>query len=314
MPTNFPQGLTSMGVPAGVGDLIPMNGRKQIWVRGVSSLATIGQNRDLIGNDGAPGDNPDEPLLTMARAFQLLESGAVIHFTGDIKEQLSAPDGIFDVTIIGEGTRPRHADAHTGNNGYSAATWKSPAVPAATTALLTVRQQGWRFANILFACPSDDAALDFIRDAAAGDLERDSSHAAVLGCRFAGAGLAGIKISGTENVFDLLIKGNIFNDLTTAITAGAFCHRFIIEDNRFDLNTNHIVASLTDSFILNNVMGQFTTLSIDLTGGGGHNVITKNYLSGTYGIGGGYVKSNANDEWAGNFNSLAGGITAADPA
>ena len=40
----------------------------------------------------------------------------------------------------------------------------------------------------------------------------------------------------------------------------------------------------------------------------------KNYLSGTFSSAGGYTVANANDEWAGNFNTLAGGITVADPA
>lgn len=311
-PTSYPNGVLSMGGLAALGPFSPMNGRKHIWVRGVTSVATSGSNRDLLGNDGAPGDNPDEPLRTMARAFVLAEPGCTIHFTGNIREQLNSPAGLFDVTIVGEGNRPRHADAHTGNNGYSAATWKSPAVPVAVTPLLKVRQQGWRFANILFANPSDAPALDFMRDAAAGDDERDSSHAEVLGCRFAG-GSSGIKITGTEIVHNLFIHDNIFNDITRAIWATAYyARRAVIEHNIFELNTNHIVAAFGDSHILNNSFGQFTTLSIDLTGGNGHNVITGNYLSGTYSIAGGYKKSNANDEWAGNQN--VAGVTTVVPA
>lgn len=293
----------------------PANGRKHLWVRGVTSLATSGQLRDLIGNDGAPGDNPDEPLRTMARAFVLAEPGCVIHFTGNIREELSTPAGLFDVTIIGEGNRPRHADAHTGNNGYSAATWKPPAAPTAATPLLVVRQQGWRFFNILFVPAVDAAALEFMRDAAAGDDERDSSHAEIAGCRFAG-GQDGILISGPEIVHNLHIHNNIFNDATgTAIKAAAYyARRAIIEDNIFEKNVNHIVAALGESIIRRNHFNQHTTQSIDLNGGNGLNVITGNFLSGTYSVAGGYRKSNANDDWGGNWNTGVGILTAADPA
>jgi hypothetical protein len=281
-----------------------MNGGNHYWVRAYSGVGG--------GSNGNGGKSPDEPLLTMAKAFTLIDSGDIIHFVGNVAEQIETPAGVFDVTIIGEGTRPRHADAHTGNNGYQTATWKTAGI--ATTPLLKVRQQGWRICNVLIAPPADSPGIDFMRDAAAGDSERDSSHSGVYGCRFAG-GSSGIKITGTEIVHDIEIAGNIFNDITRAIWATAYYgRRFLIHDNDFDLNTNHIVAALGDSKIINNVFGQFTTMGVDLTNGNGHNVVTKNYLSGTYSIGGGYKKSNANDEWAGNFNSLTGGITAVVPA
>lgn len=304
--TKYPFGVSSFGCPLPASSLYPMNGEKHWWVRAYSGVGG--------GSDGMPGDNPDEPLLTMAKAFTKIDSGDVIHFVGNVREQLNTPAGVFDVTIIGEGTRPRHADAHTGNNGYQTATWKAPAAPAATTPLLKVRQQGWRIVNVLIAPPSDEAGISFMRDAATGDDERDSSQSGVYGCRFAG-GSSGIKIIGTEIVHGIEIYGNYFADITRAIYATSYYgRRCIIEKNKFELNTNHIVAALGDSVIINNVFGQFTTLSIDLTDGNGHNVVTKNYLSGTYSIAGGYKKSNANDEWAGNFNSLAGGITAVVPA
>jgi len=89
-----------------------------------------------------------------------------------------------------------------------------------------------------------------------------------------------------------------------------------IKGNTFQGNTNHIVAPMTQSMIHDNLFGSFTTKSIDISGGqaAGLNVITRNYLSGTYSNVGGYTGSAGSDEWAGNNNSLAGGITAADPA
>src|SRR6476619_180307 len=103
-PTNF----TSLAV-AGA----PVNGSP--W----GSRWFVDGNR---GGDNQTGDNRDEPFRTMAKALAVVGSGDTIYFRGNIVENLVAPAGIFDVTIIGAGNRPRHADAHTGNNGYSSAT------------------------------------------------------------------------------------------------------------------------------------------------------------------------------------------------
>src|SRR5688572_5988810 len=77
------------------------------------------------GNRGGAGNNgraSGRAFLTMAQAMSSVASGDTIYLRGNITENIIAPAGIFDVTIIGAGNRPRHADAHTGNNGYSGAT------------------------------------------------------------------------------------------------------------------------------------------------------------------------------------------------
>lgn len=251
----------------------------------------------------------DNPFLTMAAALAVVQSGDSIYFKGNVIENLTAPAGIFDVSIIGAGTRPRHADLHTVNNGYSAATWKAL---SQTDPLFVLRQQGWTLWNILFDCPTSDAALEFIRDAASGNSERDSSHAGVYGCRFA-AGQEAIRITGTENVFDVEVAGNIFNDLTHAIvSSGGFANRWLIHNNEFHANTNHIDVGFVETSIRNNIFGKKTTKGIDLTGGS-DNIVTMNYLYGTYSNAGGYT-AGTNDEWGANMNVISGGWTAADPA
>lgn len=265
------------------------------------------------GNRGADGQNgklPGRSFATLTKALSVASSGDTIYLRGNVTENVTAPAGLFDITIIGAGNRPRHADAHTGNNGYSGATWKASVT---SDPLCIVRQQGWRFENILFACPTTDAALDFIRDAASGDSERDSSHAIIRGCRFAG-GQDGIRITGTENVFNVLVEDCIFHDKTgTAIvSSGGYAHRWVIRNNEFVENVNHIDVGFTQAVIRGNNFGKFTTKSIDLTGGA-NNAVFGNHLSGTYSNAGGYT-AGTNDEWGGNFNSLSGGVTAADPA
>ncbi len=264
------------------------------------------------GNRGADGNNgrsTGRAYGTMAKAMANVASGDTIFLRGNITENITAPAGIFDVTIIGAGNRPRHADAHTGNNGYSGATWKAS---SQTEPLLILRQQGWRLQNILFDAPTSDAAVEFIRDAAAGDAERDSSHAEIIGCRFAG-GATGILITGTELVFNVRIAGCVFHGLTDAIDSpGAYANHWVFEDNVFMDNTNHIDSGFARSIIRRNVFGKFTTMSIDLTGGV-NNMVVDNDLSGTYSINGGY-KAGTDDEWGGNRGNLTGGTTAADPA
>jgi hypothetical protein len=238
------------------------------------------------GNRGAAGNNgksPGRAFSSLATCLSVASSGDTIFLRGNITENVTAPAGLFDISIIGAGNRPRHADAHTGNGGYSGATWKASVT---SDPLCIVRQQGWRFENILFACPTTDAALDFIRDAASGDSERDSSHAIVRGCRFAG-GQDGIRITGTENVFNVLVEDNMFHDQTgtSIVSSGGYAYRWMIRNNEFVANANHIDVGFTQATIRDNNFGKFTTKSIDLTGGA-NNVVTRNHLSGTYSNGG----------------------------
>jgi hypothetical protein len=267
------------------------------------------------GNDGLSAATP---FLTMAKAFASIASGDTIYFRGNIREQLSTPAGVFDVTIIGGGNRPRHADAHTGNGGYSAATWKQPESPTASTPLLKVKQQGWRTINVLFSgAPAGTPAIQLFRDGGAGDLERDASHFHMLNCRVDGAPI-GIQDSG--GCAFVRIENTLFRGMTTTAinaVAGAGIGTLLcwqVLDNMFQDNVNHMILGLNQGIVRGNLLGKFTTKSIDLTGGTGYNVVTGNTLSGTYSEVGGYIRAAATDEWGGNLNSLAGGVTASDPA
>lgn len=302
MITDYPNGVSSFGavvVPTKAGVTTDNGGSlsrptKHFWVHG------------NIGNDGNSGESSDAPLRTMAAAMNRVGSGDTVHLNGKITESITAPAGVFDVTIVGEGNRPRHADAHTTNNGYSTAQWNSA---AADSSQLTLQQQGWRIANILFDVPASAAAIVFPRNAASGDSERDSSHAEIIGNRFTG-GSIGLSITGTENVFNVLVKGNTFNDCTTAIdSSGAYAFRWQILDNMFVDNTNHIDVGFTETVIKGNVFGNVTTLGVDLTGGT-NNVVTGNYFHGDYNV---LNVAGTTDMWAGNFAEESGGVTDADP-
>jgi hypothetical protein len=320
--TNFPSGVSSFGIPVlpysnliHVGSTVD-NGTTNIqgdthwWVNGST------------GSDGNDGMSPSTPKLTMDAVFDRLNSGDIIHVNGNITEQLTTPAGIFDVTIIGEGNLPRNADAHTGDNGYTSATWKYPSSPTASTPLLKIQQQGWRIVNMLFSGSlSSTPDVLLFRDGGAGDAERDASHAQIIGCRFDG-GVTAIQDSGgcafvqIQNNLFRGFTGDAINNVTGAGIGTLLCWN--ITGNRFFGNESHIDLTLSAANIWGNTMGDFTTDSINLSGGVGNNVVTQNYLSGTYSAVGGYTRAAATDQWAGNITPDAGVATApwtlADPA
>ena len=175
----------------------------------------------------------------------------------------------------------------------------------------------------MFDCPVDEAAIYLERNALSGTSEYDASHAVVEGCRFT-SGLLGIKNAGGCSY--VRVNGNHFEALSGSGAAGIKCTStavavplaWIIEKNYFFNNASHILSSMSYSTIRDNVFGRFTaTLSIDIddqpsANQGEYNVITRNYLSGTYGATA--YPPGSNNEWAGNNNSLSGGVTDADPA
>lgn len=263
------------------------------------------------------GKTPQQAFSTMDEAFDNLQSGDIIYFTGKVREQLVTPVQVFDVTIIGCGNRPRHADSAPEGGQYAAATWAAPASPTAATALCRVLQQGWRFMNILWAGSAGCPSLQFVRNAASGNSERDASHGEVLGCRFAGVASTdlGIKFgmaSFTEIVNNTLIRGNVFQGCATAIGqhSADLSYRAIIEDNVFVGNTNDIVLSY-QAHILRNTMSLAPTACIVLSGGTGSSQVHGNFLPGTYANGSLYAPGSG-DNWNGNYAST--GVTAAVPA
>jgi hypothetical protein len=268
------------------------------------------------GSDGNDGSSWSRPILTMAEAFTRVASGDSIVFRGKVTEQISTPVQVQDVTVIGAGTRPRNADAAPADpTGRShGASWQPVASEVATTPLCTVRQQGWRFVNILFDCPSDDAGVELLTTGGSGNDERTGSHASFYGCKFV-TGSVGVQDSGGAGF--IYIDDCDFQGLTSAIESvsgagiGQPWFRSVIKNSRFTQNTNHIVIPSEEVIISDNVFGVFTTKGIDVSGGTGQNIVTRNLLSGTYSNLGGYT-AGTNDCWFGNYGSS--GVTSGSPA
>lgn len=314
--TDFPNGVTSFGVPLFGGDQkFVTSAYGRTWF--VNASTTVPASGWQAGSDGYSGTAPTDAFLTMTKAFAVVSDGDVINFIGKITEQLVTPVQVFDVWVNGCGNRPRHADAVPAGGKFAASQWAPPASGAVSgQATVRVLQQGWRFTNILFTMESATAAgIEVVRNAGATDAERDASHASIIGCRFAGAGVgirSGVAGTFTEIPNDVEVAGCTFNDNTTAISDAIGTNAWYIHDNVFYRCTNAITMRPTNSTFKGNVIGSFTTNGIVLTSGGGLNQVTLNTLSGTYSIVGGYAVANANDNWYGNATSA--GFSSADPA
>lgn len=317
--TDFPNGVTSFGIP------LPAAGGKMItapfgrtWF--VNANSTIPNAGWAVGSNGNSGTSPLAPFLTMAKAFEVVGSGDVINFIGKISEQLVTPVQVFDVWVNGCGNRPRHADSTPAGGQYGAAQWAPTSGGTAAQATCRVLQQGWRFTNFLMTTIDANAAgLEIVRNAGAGDAERDASHASILGVRFSGAGIGirgGVAGTFTELPYNVEVGYCQFDNMTYAMRAAVECNQWNIHDNVFGPNTNQIIMPMRNSLITRNSIGAFTASGssggIDLNGGSGSNQVTGNNLSGTYSIAGGYRVANANDNWYGNASSA--GFTSSDPA
>lgn len=328
--TNFPNGVTSWGIPLlGGGPGRSASGAPGTDLGVTSIIGNTWFVDTVFGSDGNPGNSPQAAFQTMERCFESLRSGDVINIRGRVSEQLVTPVQVFDVWVNGLGNQPRHADATPLGGQYAASQWGAPASGAvAGQATLRVLQQGWRFTNILFTAGDLTAAcLELVRNAGAGNDERDASHAQVLGCRFSGAGIgikAGVAGTFTELVYNVQVEGCQFDNMTEAIQGAIEVNQWKILGNNFLSCTSCIDLPARGTLIRGNVIGPFTAAAnsggIDLAGGAGLNIVTENFLSGTYSSAGGYTVANANDQWVGNRNvgvvtaEATMGVTTADPA
>lgn len=293
------------------GNLLPKSGQL--------GAATIWYVNPGAGDGGGDGSDWDNAFTTMQAALNTAQSGDTICFIGNVREQCTPPINLFDITIIGCGNRPRNSDAVTGYYAKTSATWRGPASPTATTPLITVRNQGWRFQNILFNAPTDAAAVKLVRDAVADPNEQDASHAAFFGCRFVGGNMGIQDAGGCYNI--LIDDCEFFNitdgtayAITNTSTAVANPLNWTVRNSRFRANDNHIVSPASGWYLYGNIFGPVTgtVYKIDFNNGVATNIITDNFLSGTYSIAGGYRGAGAGDEWYGNWASTS--PTVSDPA
>jgi hypothetical protein len=280
-------------------------------VHGLGTVYFVDANI-AVGGDGLSWATA---FKTMAAAFAAISSGDTIYFRGKIKEQLVTPPGVFDVTVIGAGNRPRHCDTTTPSGGELAAnSWTEPDTEAAATALCRVQQQGWRFVNILFYGGDDNACIELYRTNE-GANERDASHLEIIGCRFASGYNA---ISDIGGCYGVLVQGCRFGALTNYCilgvgNIGAGQGEWIIEDNHFHGFTNGVKIAAYDSRIKGNTFTDGgtpnTTVVLntaDASGSAnGNNFVVDNYFqTATANFNTPDIVGNATDVW--NNTSIDG--------
>jgi hypothetical protein len=271
--TAYPQGLSSQGAPVLNPSIFSPAGK--VWYVNGNS-----------GNNGNTGTSADDAFRTMARAFVFVRSLDTIVLIGQVREELTAPLGVSSVTIYGGSTRPRYGNESsftTPANDYAAA-WRPPASPTAATPLLILRQQGWRFINLLFDCPVDAAGVQLRRQEDA--TYPDPSSASFIGCQFSD-GKWGIQdVGGCYNIY---IGGCSFRRISTAAIANtstgvAVPLQNVIEYNTFEDCLGGIVGSYNQGTIQGNIFIQgptytFTTVinTIANAAQGSHNMVINNY-------------------------------------
>lgn len=268
------------------------------------------------GSDSATtsGKSWNDAFLTMSKALQTITAGDTIRFRGNVTEHLTTPLGAPNVTVIGDTTRPRHADTHPLNGELSGATWKSGGT---NSPLLTIRTPGWRIVNILFAAHASNYALKLDRTAIEDATEEDASHLEVLGCRFA-SGAGGINDAG--GCANVALIGNIFEALTTACiigvgNIGVGQSNWVIENNHFNGFSNGVKIAAFGCRIKGNTFtdGETpnTTYVLNVSnGGGGNNFIIDNYFqTTTANFNAPDVVGNATDVWYNvSINAAAAGV------
>ena len=263
------------------------------------------------------GKSWDHPFLTMAEAFAAVSSGDTIRFRGKILEQLTTPAQVFDVTVIGEGNRPRHADSTPDGGQEAANSWTEPVAEEALTPLVKVQQQGWRFINILFYGGDDNSCIQVFRNGAAGDLERDGSHTEIIGCRFA-SGYDGVEDSG--GCFNVKIDDCVFMAMThyaIAQVTGAgigTLSNWEVTNNRFLNNANWMGPTWSGNYnkIMNNEVLNTATILIDTSAGTNNTIVGNvfNIAAASFDPAGN-VTGDATDVWS---NTLLDAIETGLPA
>lgn len=222
------------------------------------------------GNDARTGQSWDKALATVAQAFTLLGtprgyvlpghrkgSNSRIFIIGDVREQITAPLGVYGVKIIGGfGGRPRHVTADGVVTDGNGAGWREAAT-AGDAPLLTLREQGWEVHNMMMIPQSGYGAIRWRREETA--TYPDASHSIVSGNRFFQSGAVGLGVDDYGSQSHCSIIDNEFDGLEYAYKSGnvgiSAANRHLILRNHFHDNKNDIYTNCYGVRIEDNVFG-----------------------------------------------------------
>lgn len=227
----------------------------RIWYVNANTETDRAERRGAPGSDSNNGLSPQTPFLTMGRAFEFIDSYDVIVLDGVIREQIVSPAEVYNITILGGSNLvPRQATSSGVATG-GGASWLPPASGAvATTPLLEIFSAGWSLLNLQMSPHTASACVRLTRSASVDAT--DGSHALFSNCYFSGGGTTPIGIEDNGGCGFVQIMGSRFQNLTSGVkglnTAAAIPLSWLIQDSRFQQNTNDITMSLSYGIIQRN--------------------------------------------------------------
>ncbi len=296
--TNFPGGVTSLGIPQLGNFPIPTTNGSYWFVDGTN------------GNDGNGGHGLKSALKTIKAAnAQALANDVILVLPGTYTEAVVA--SVVGLRFIALGTAKKSVqwtsitDTYTLTLGanyqeVSGFYFKPPTYTAGTPA--SIKLSGAGHANIhdnkfqgqtgswnaIYSpvCDSDNVRIE--------NNDFEYLNTATYGAAILGVEAGGLSYSNWH------IKGNKFHSCVTAVNInGRVC---LVQGNHFA--TNGINAAGAGAAVC--------TLALDLSGTSSYgNLVHGNYLGGTYSATL-YKVGATGDDWAGNFNIA--GITTANPS
>ncbi len=311
--TNFPFGITSFGVTVlGGGD-----GRGLVAFRKVYFVD--GDN----GNDGNIGLSIDDAFVTIQKAVDTVSSrDAIIVLphgaSGDYDETVTTPQ--LDAT---SGNQANYCSlVGAANTKWS---YDAPQIfPNTGNGIgVNLRAPGWRVSGFRFATPA--SGIECIKmDMAQGARTADTNFSPgsqVDNCSFLGAVAAGYGIRADGSPTTCRVLENQFIGFTDSCirfptSEGITAQLWLIADNIF-LDSTHCIGGqsgssggFNNSLITRNVFssGKTNTLAVGIDMGDGNgNVVTLNYLDGSYASGTTiYPNVGGTSGWAGNITENDG--------
>lgn len=296
--TNYPNGVTSFGIPLIGSGNIPVTSGKYYFVSGAN------------GSDAFNGTNVETPFKTIAFAVsKAVANDVILVLPGTYSETVTV--SVAGVHIIGIGT------------ATNSVRWTS----ATDTATCTLAAANIEIAGFRFTPPT------FTAGTPTSILLSNAAYAHIHSNRFQGqTGSYNAIYSPVCNSDNVVIENNVFaymNTLTNGaailgVEAGGLSYSlWQIKNNVFEscvtaVNINGRVCLVQGNhFAVNGItalsaVGAVCTLALDLSGtSSGANLVHGNYLGGAYSATL-YKVGATGDDWAGNFNIA--GITTANPA
>lgn len=249
---NFMGGMKSFAEAGGFVTGLNIGQVGRIWYINTNTDRTA--LRGSRGGSGPNGRSPSTAFLTFAELSPFLHDNDVVVVNGVLREQVVAP-AVFNITVIGGNDfTPRQATS-SGTATGGGASWLPPASGAtATTPLIEVVRAGWTFVNMQFSPHTASACVRLTRSAVTDII--DASHARFVNCYFSGGGTTPIGIEDNGGCGFVQVNGCRFQNLTSGIkglnTAAAVPISWMIEDCRFQQNTNDITMSLSYAIIQRN--------------------------------------------------------------